>query len=51
MLVMATGWPVLMARTPIEEAHLVERFGDEYRQYMQRTGRYFPKLGALRPQN
>ena len=39
------AYPILMARTAIEEAHLVGRFGDDYRQYMQRTGRYLPKLG------
>jgi len=27
----------------IEEARLVERFGDEYRKYMQRTGRFLPR--------
>ncbi|HEX2696801.1 MAG TPA: isoprenylcysteine carboxylmethyltransferase family protein [Anaerolineales bacterium] len=32
-------------RTPKEEANLIEKFGDEYRQYMKRTGRFFPKLG------
>ena len=32
----------LAARTPIEEAKLVEQFGDEYREYMQRTGRFLP---------
>lgn len=31
-------------RTPKEEANLVEKFGDEYRDYMKRTGRFFPKL-------
>jgi protein-S-isoprenylcysteine O-methyltransferase Ste14 len=31
-------------RTPKEEANLIEKFGDEYRQYMQRTGRFFPRL-------
>lgn len=31
-------------RTPKEETNLVEKFGDEYRQYMQRTGRFLPKL-------
>jgi protein-S-isoprenylcysteine O-methyltransferase Ste14 len=31
-------------RTPKEEANLIEKFGDEYREYMKRTGRYFPKL-------
>ena len=37
---------ILMAiRTPKEEANLIEKFGDEYRDYMKRTGRFFPKLG------
>ncbi|MBC7878177.1 MAG: isoprenylcysteine carboxylmethyltransferase family protein [Anaerolineales bacterium] len=31
-------------RTPKEEANLIEKFGDEYREYMKRTGRYLPKL-------
>lgn len=31
-------------RTPKEEANLVEKFGDEYREYMKRTGRFLPKL-------
>lgn len=31
-------------RTPKEEANLIAKFGDEYREYMQRTGRFFPKL-------
>jgi protein-S-isoprenylcysteine O-methyltransferase Ste14 len=38
---------VLMAiRTPKEEANLVEKFSDEYRQYMKRTGRFLPKFGG-----
>jgi len=38
---------ILMAiRTPKEEANLVAKFGDEYREYMKRTGRFFPKLGG-----
>jgi protein-S-isoprenylcysteine O-methyltransferase Ste14 len=32
-------------RTPKEEANLLEKFGDEYRDYMKHTGRFFPKLG------
>ncbi len=37
---------ILMAiRTPKEEANLIEKFGNEYREYMKRTGRFFPKLG------
>ncbi len=35
---------ILTQRTPIEEAKLIERFGDEYRQYMLETGRYFPRI-------
>lgn len=36
---------MLMAvRTPKEEANLIEKFGDEYREYMKRTGRFLPKL-------
>lgn len=35
---------VLVIRTPKEEARLIEKFGDEYRQYMQRTGRFMPKI-------
>jgi protein-S-isoprenylcysteine O-methyltransferase Ste14 len=36
---------VLMAsRTAREEANLIEKFGDEYRAYMRRTGRYLPRL-------
>jgi protein-S-isoprenylcysteine O-methyltransferase Ste14 len=37
---------VMAIRTPKEEANLIEKFGDEYREYMKRTGRFFPKLGG-----
>jgi protein-S-isoprenylcysteine O-methyltransferase Ste14 len=36
---------VLVARTQTEEANLVARFGDSYRQYMEQTGRFIPKIG------
>jgi len=32
-------------RTPKEEANLIEKFGDEYREYMKITGRFLPHLG------
>jgi protein-S-isoprenylcysteine O-methyltransferase Ste14 len=34
----------LAIRTRKEEAALIERFGDDYREYMKHTGRFFPKL-------
>ena len=35
----------MAARTPKEEANLIEKFGDEYREYMNRTGCFLPKIG------
>jgi protein-S-isoprenylcysteine O-methyltransferase Ste14 len=35
---------IMAIRTPKEEANLIEKFGDEYREYMKRTGRFLPKL-------
>jgi protein-S-isoprenylcysteine O-methyltransferase Ste14 len=35
---------MMVVRTRIEEEQLVKRFGDEYRTYMKRTGRFFPYL-------
>jgi protein-S-isoprenylcysteine O-methyltransferase Ste14 len=35
---------VLYARIGEEEAMMIEQFGDEYRTYMQRTGRFLPRL-------
>lgn len=34
----------IVARTRIEEAKLVERFGAEYQEYMLRVGRFFPRI-------
>jgi protein-S-isoprenylcysteine O-methyltransferase Ste14 len=33
-------------RTPKEEANLIAKFGDEYREYMKHTGRFLPKIGS-----
>jgi protein-S-isoprenylcysteine O-methyltransferase Ste14 len=37
---------LLVIRTRKEEDRLIDRFGDEYRAYMRRTGRFFPRLKA-----
>ena len=34
---------LLMIRTGKEEENLIARFGDNYRSYMQRTGRFWPR--------
>jgi protein-S-isoprenylcysteine O-methyltransferase Ste14 len=36
----------LLVRVPKEEAMLIEKFGDEYRNYIRRTGRFLPRLGG-----
>jgi len=36
---------MLVTRARVEEAKLAERFGDEYRAYERRTGRFLPLLG------
>ncbi len=36
---------LIVLRTRREEDRLVARFGDSYRDYMNRTGRFLPKLG------
>ena len=35
---------LLVVRTRKEEDKLIERFGDAYRQYMEKTGRFLPRL-------
>jgi protein-S-isoprenylcysteine O-methyltransferase Ste14 len=35
---------LLVARTRTEEEKLLARFGDSYRHYMERTGRFLPRL-------
>jgi protein-S-isoprenylcysteine O-methyltransferase Ste14 len=43
--VMAVLAFVLLAlRLPNEEAHLIEKFGDEYRDYIKSTGAFLPRL-------
>src|SRR5437588_456867 len=39
---------ILARRTRIEEMYLVARFGDQYRSYMTRVGRFFPRLNQDR---
>jgi protein-S-isoprenylcysteine O-methyltransferase len=43
-LLVVPTFAILLQRTTIEEKALQERFGEEYTQYSQRTGRFFPRL-------
>jgi protein-S-isoprenylcysteine O-methyltransferase Ste14 len=36
---------LIVLRTAREEERLLARFGDAYRNYMSRTGRFLPKVG------
>jgi protein-S-isoprenylcysteine O-methyltransferase Ste14 len=38
---------LLAARSNVEERRLVEKFGDAYRHYQQRTGRFLPRRPGL----
>ena len=40
------GGPLTYTRMRDEERMMVEQFGVEYEEYMRRTGRIFPKIGA-----
>jgi protein-S-isoprenylcysteine O-methyltransferase Ste14 len=49
----ATGlllFVVLVIRTRVEEENLVARFGESYRSYMERTGRFLPRMKPDRTQ-
>ena len=47
MLMACLAFFLLSLRTPKEEAQLLARFGDEYADYTESTGRYLPKLSTL----
>jgi protein-S-isoprenylcysteine O-methyltransferase Ste14 len=38
---------LLIVRTRTEEERLLARFGDSYRAYMKRTGRFLPRVAAM----
>lgn len=46
LVAMVVGWIFLALRMPLEEQGLVDKFGDEYREYQKTTGAMFPRLGV-----
>ena len=47
-VILILGAFVLVERTTKEEQLLEERFGDEYRDYMEHTDRFIPRLSSVR---
>jgi protein-S-isoprenylcysteine O-methyltransferase Ste14 len=43
-LVWLAALTAVVRRTPSEEAHLLQQFGEAYRDYAARTGRFLPRL-------
>lgn len=43
---LASQLPIFVYRIPREEEMMIEHFGDEYREYMKRTGGLIPRLGS-----
>jgi len=41
---LAVYLPIYLLRVPREEHMMLENFGEDYREYMSRTGRIFPRL-------
>jgi protein-S-isoprenylcysteine O-methyltransferase Ste14 len=39
----ALAMVIFVARVPHEEQMMLEKFGDEYRNYMKRSGRFLPR--------
>ena len=48
LLAGGAGVVLLVVRTQREEEKLLKRFGDSYRTYVERTGRFLPKIRPLR---
>lgn len=46
MLTGGLAFALIIMRTRKEEEKLLARFGDAYRAYMERTGRFLPRIGA-----
>ncbi|MFX0053872.1 MAG: methyltransferase family protein [Promethearchaeota archaeon] len=43
-LLLLLGYPGYYLVSLVEEKHLIQHFGDQYKDYMSRTGRFFPSL-------
>ncbi|KUG04558.1 hypothetical protein ASZ90_018050 [hydrocarbon metagenome] len=44
LIILLTTLPALIYRIKVEEEFLLQHFGEEYKQYMERTGKFIPKM-------
>ena len=47
-LMSVLSFAAVVIRTPIEEAKLIQKFGDDYREYMKCTGQFLPNLRRIK---
>ena len=47
LVIILLGIITVFSRMRVEEEMMIEQFGDEYREYMKRTGRLFPRLRQI----
>lgn len=48
LVIILMGLIVVASRMRVEEQMMIEQFGNEYREYMHRTGRFFPPVRRKR---
>lgn len=48
LVIILLGLIVVTSRMRVEEEMMIKQFGDEYREYMERTGRLFPPIRRKR---
>lgn len=51
LVIVVLGLIVVTSRMQVEEQMMIEQFGDEYQEYMQRTGRFFPSIGRKKKED
>lgn len=44
---LAVMFVIMYWRTPIEEEKLQRKYGEDYRRYKEKTGKFFPKIGGI----
>ncbi|MFX0079470.1 MAG: isoprenylcysteine carboxylmethyltransferase family protein [Candidatus Hermodarchaeota archaeon] len=51
LVIVVLGLIVVASRMGVEEQMMIDQFGDEYQEYMQRSGRFFPPIRRKKKEN